>query len=665
MVYNRNNDNYLKIGEIIMSKKPFYITTAIAYASKKPHIGNTYEIVFTDAVARFKRMQGYDVFMLTGTDEHGLKIEELAKEEGISPKEHVDKVADEIKSICKLMNISYDGFIRTTDEQHEKIVQKIFKKLYDQGDIYKSSYEGLYCTPCESFWTSPQLVDGKCPDCGREVKPANEEAYFLRLSKYQKWLEDYIEEHPDFIVPESRKKEMLNNFIKPGLQDLCVSRTTFTWSIPVTFDPKHVIYVWIDALSNYITAMGYDPDGSSDLFNKYWPCDCHVIGKDIMRFHSIYWPIMLHALGLEIPKKLFGHNWILFGEDKMSKSKGNVIYSDDVVESFGVDGARYYLLSEMPLNSDGSITYESLIEKYNSDLANTLGNLVNRSVAMAKKYFGGKIMAPSDSEEVDGELRAKAIEMPVLVAKYMDEYRMADTMDAIMSLARRANKYIDETAPWVLAKDESKKARLGTVLYNLLETIRFIGVALAPFMPETSEKILDEIGAGKRDLESLESFGGLDAGSFVGEPIPLFARIDAEKFMEDAKAKMAAQAAAAQKEEAAKEEIILAPEITIDDFAKIEIRAAKVVSCEKVKKSKKLLCLQLDDGMGGRQVVSGIAQYYAPEDLIGKKIQLIANLKPCKLCGVESFGMICAADTPDGVKVIFVDDSVPVGAKIR
>lgn len=648
-----------------MSKKPFYITTAIAYASKKPHIGNTYEIVFTDAVARFKRMQGYDVFMLTGTDEHGLKIEELAKKEGISPKEHVDKVADEIKSICKLMNISYDGFIRTTDEQHEKIVQKIFKKLYDQGDIYKSSYEGLYCTPCESFWTSSQLVDGKCPDCGREVQPANEEAYFLRLSKYQKWLEEYIEEHPDFIVPESRKKEMLNNFIKPGLQDLCVSRTTFTWSIPVTFDPKHVIYVWIDALSNYITAMGYDPDGSSELFNKYWPCDCHVIGKDIMRFHSIYWPIMLHALGLEIPKKLFGHNWILFGEDKMSKSKGNVIYSDDVVESFGVDGARYYLLSEMPLNSDGSITYESLIEKYNSDLANTLGNLVNRSVAMAKKYFDGEIMPPVEHGTVDHELIHMAEELPDKITSLMNEYRMADTMDAIMSLARRANKYIDETAPWVLAKDESKKARLGTVLYNLLETIRFLGVVLAPFMPETSEKILDEIGAGKRDLDSLKSFGGLEAGKSVGEPIPLFARIDADKFMEDARAKMAAQAAEAQKKEAEKEEITLAPEIAIDDFAKVEIRVAKVVSCEKVKKSKKLLCLQLDDGMGGRQVVSGISQYYAPEDLIGRKIQLIANLKPCKLCGVDSFGMICAADTPDGVKVIFVDDSVPVGAKIR
>ncbi len=648
-----------------MSKKPFYITTAIAYASKKPHIGNTYEVVFTDAIARFKRMQGYDVYFLTGTDEHGLKIEELAKAEGISPKEHVDKVAGEIKDICNIMNVSYDGFIRTTDEQHEKVVQKIFNKLYENGDIYKSSYQGLYCTPCESFWTSSQLVDGKCPDCGREVQPADEEAYFLRLSKYQQWLEDYIEQNPDFIVPESRKKEMLNNFIKPGLQDLCVSRTTFTWSIPVTFDPKHVIYVWIDALSNYITAMGYDPDGSSELFEKYWPCDCHVIGKDIMRFHSIYWPIMLHALGLEIPKKLFGHNWILFGEDKMSKSRGNVIYANDVVESFGVDGARYYLLSEMPINSDGSITYESLIERYNSDLANTLGNLVNRSVAMSKKYFGGEIKAPVCADEVDAELIAKAVEMPKLVEKYIEEYRMADAMEAIMGLARRANKYIDETAPWVLAKDENLADRLGTVLYNLLESIRFLGVILAPFMPETSEKILDEIGATKRDFASLESFGGLEAGKSVGEPVPLFARIDAEKFMQEAAAKMAAQIEAAKAESAPTEKIELAPEITIDDFMKVEIRVAQVKSCEKVKKSDKLLCLQLDDGMGGRQVVSGIAQYYTPEELVGKKVQLIANLKPVKLRGVDSFGMICAADTPDGVKVVFVDDSVPVGSKIR
>ena len=645
-----------------MSKKPFYITTAIAYASKKPHIGNTYEVVFTDAVARFKRMQGYDVYFLTGTDEHGLKIEELAKAEGISPKEHVDKVVAEIREICKIMNISYDGFIRTTDEQHEKVVQKIFKKLYDNGDIYKSSYEGLYCTPCESFWTESQLVDGKCPDCGRDVETANEEAYFLKLSKYQKWLEEYIEEHPDFIVPESRKKEMLNNFIKPGLQDLCVSRTTFTWSIPVTFDPKHVIYVWIDALSNYITALGYDPDGSSELFEKYWPCDCHVIGKDIMRFHSIYWPIMLHALGLEIPKKLFGHNWILFGDDKMSKSKGNVIYANDVVDSFGVDAARYYLLSEMPITSDGSITYESLIERYNSDLANTLGNLVNRTVAMSKKYFNGEIKPVSCTDTVDDELIAKALETPKRVSQLMDEYRMADTMEAIMSLARRANKYIDETAPWVLSKDESNSERLGTVLYNLLESIRFIGVILAPFMPETSAKILDEIGTDKRDFESLEKFGGLSAGGHVGEPVPLFARIDAEKEI----AKLSAAAAANTADEENVQQIELAPEITIDDFAKVELRVGKITACEKVKRSNKLLCLQVDDGMGGRQIVSGIAKWYKPDDLIGKKIQFVANLKPVKLCGVESNGMICAAETTDGdVKVIFVDDSLPTGSKIR
>ncbi len=648
-----------------MPKTPYYITTAIAYASKKPHIGNTYEVVFTDAVARFKRMLGYDVFFLTGTDEHGLKIEELAKSEGISPKQHVDKVADEIKGICKIMNISYDGFIRTTDEQHEKVVQKIFTKLYEQGDIYKGSYEGLYCTPCESFWSASQLKDGKCPDCGREVTKANEEAYFLKLSKYQKWLEDYIEEHPDFIVPESRKKEMLNNFIKPGLQDLCVSRTTFTWSIPVTFDPKHVIYVWIDALSNYITAMGYDPDGSSEQFEKYWPCDCHVIGKDIMRFHSIYWPIMLHALGLPMPKQLFGHNWILFGEDKMSKSKGNVIYANDVVDAFGVDGARYYLLSEMPLNSDGSITYESLIEKYNTDLANTLGNLVNRTVAMTKKYFGGKIMPNNCKESIDDELVQKALETPKIVEKLMNEYRMADATDAVMSLARRANKYIDETAPWVLAKDEASKDRLGAVLYNLLETIRFLGVVLTPFMPETAEKIFAEIGTKQTSWDSLESFGALEAGSEVGEPVPLFARIDPEKFIEEANAKMAAQAKAAEAEQQPEAEPQL-PEITIDDFFKCDLRVAKVVSCEKVKKSKKLLCLQLDDGMGGRQVVSGIAQWYAPDDLVGKKVVIVANLKPVTLCGVESNGMICAADTPDGgARVIFPDSDLPCGTKIH
>lgn len=648
-----------------MPKKPYYITTAIAYASKKPHIGNTYEVVFTDAIARFKRMQGYDVFFLTGTDEHGLKIEELAKAEGITPKQHVDKVTDEIKEICKIMNISYDGFIRTTDEQHEKVVQKIFSKLYENGDIYKGSYEGLYCTPCESFWANSQLVDGKCPDCGREVTKANEEAYFLKLSKYQKWLEDYIEEHPDFIVPESRKKEMLNNFIKPGLQDLCVSRTTFTWSIPVTFDPKHVIYVWIDALSNYITAMGYDPDGSSELFEKYWPCDCHVIGKDIMRFHSIYWPIMLHALGLPMPKQLFGHNWILFGEDKMSKSRGNVIYANDVVESFGVDGARYYLLSEMPITSDGSITYESLIERYNTDLANTLGNLVNRTVAMTKKYFGGSIMGNTCAEDIDSELIEKALGTPKTIAGLLDNYRMADAMEAVMSLARRANKYIDETAPWVLAKDEDKKERLGTVLYNLLETIRFIGVVLTPFMPQTAEKIFSQIGADETSLESLESFGKLKVGASVGEPEVLFARIDAEKFMAQAAAKMAEQLANAKDEEKPEVEP-LSPEITIDDFFKCDLRVAKILECEKVKKSKKLLCLKLDDGMGTRQVVSGIAQWYSPDELIGKKVMIVANLKPVTLCGVESNGMICAADTEDGgARVMFVDDDIPCGSKVH
>lgn len=647
-----------------MSKKPYYITTAIAYASRRPHIGNTYEVVFTDAVARYKRMQGYDVFFLTGTDEHGVKIEELAKAEGVTPKAHVDKVVGEIQDICRLMHISYDGFIRTTDPRHEEVVQKIFKKLYDQGDIYKSEYEGMYCTPCESFWTPSQLVDGKCPDCGREVQPAKEEAYFLRLSKYQQWLEDYIEAHPDFIVPESKKKEMMNNFIKPGLQDLCVSRTTFQWGIPVTFDPKHVIYVWIDALSNYITAMGYDPEGSSDQFKKYWPCDCHVIGKDIMRFHSIYWPVMLHALGLELPRQLFGHNWILFGEDKMSKSRGNVIYASDVVDAFGVDAARYYLLSEMPYGSDGSMTYESLIERYNTDLANTLGNLVNRTIAMAQKYFGGVIQPADSTEAVDEDLRATALKTVAEVDRLMNEYRMADTLDAIISLARRSNKYIDETMPWALAKDEAQKPRLGAVLYNLLESIRFLGVLLQPFMPETAEKIFAQLNTDCKDYASLSAFGGLRAGDTVGEPVPLFGRIDAEKMMEQLQAKQAANAAPAQEPE--QEEIQLAPEITIDEFAKTELRVAKVLSAEKVKKSSKLLCLQLDDGMGGRQVVSGIAKWYKPEDLVGRKVIVVANLKPVKLCGVESCGMICAAELPGGeAKVLFADDSVPCGAKVR
>ena len=651
-----------------MPKKPYYITTAIAYTSKKPHIGNTYEVVFTDAIARFKRMLGYDVFFLTGTDEHGQKIEELAQAEGITPKEHVDKVAGEIREICDLMNTSYDKFIRTTDPYHEKVVQKIFKKLYDQGDIYKSEYEGMYCTPCESFWTQSQLVDGKCPDCGREVKPAKEEAYFLKLSKYQKQLEKYVlEDNPDFIYPEARKKEMYNNFIKPGIQDLCVSRTTVKWGIPVSFDDKHVIYIWIDALSNYITALGYDPDGSGELYKKYWPADCHVIGKDIMRFHTIYWPIILMALGEPLPKKVFGHQWMLFGTEKMSKSRGNVIYAEDVVKEFGVDGARYYLLSEMPYGSDGSVTYETLIDRYNADLANTLGNLVNRTVAMQKKYFGGKIMAPCARQELDDELINKCVETPKKVEKLLDEFRMADTMDTIMSLAKRANKYIDETEPWVLGKDEAQKERLATVLYVLLETIRFLGVLLKPFLPETSEKILAQINCDIDTWESLDSFGRLPVGITVNDPVPLFARIDGTKLLEEINQRIEeARKAAGETDEPEAEVPAQLSEITIDDFAKVDLRVALVKSAEKVKKSKKLLCLQLDDGMGGRQVVSGIADWYAPEDLTGKKVIIVANLKPVTLCGVESQGMICAADAPDGsAKVIFPDQSLPCGSKIR
>ncbi|MBQ8824421.1 MAG: methionine--tRNA ligase [Ruminococcus sp.] len=649
-----------------MSQK-YYITTAIAYTSRKPHIGNSYEIVLTDAIARFKRLQGYDVFLLTGTDEHGQKIETYAQEAGVSPKEYVDKVAGEIREICDLLGASYNHFIRTTDKQHEKVVQKIFKKLYEQGDIYKGSYEGMYCTPCESFWTESQLVDGKCPDCGRPVKPAKEEAYFLKLSKYQKQLEDFLEENPNFIYPESRKREMVNNFIKPGIQDLCVSRTSFKWGIPVDFDPDHVVYVWIDALSNYITAIGYDPDGSSEKYNKYWPADAHIIGKDILRFHTIYWPIMLMALGEPLPKQVFAHPWLLFGEDKMSKSRGNVIYADDLVSEFGRDAVRYYLLSEMPYAQDGSITYETMIERYNSDLANTLGNLVNRTVAMSRKYFDGVIMNPDTEEDVDDELKKTALDTVAQIEKYMETFRVADALHAVMNLARRSNKYIDETAPWTLAKSEDTKARLGTVLYNLLESIRFIAVLLKPFMPETSEKIFAQIGAESDDITSLNEFGKLTAGGNVGEAVPLFARIDADKLLAELEEKQKlAQQAEAKSDEPEIEVAPLAEQITIDDFAKVDLRVAKVTECEKVKKSKKLLCLQLDDGMGGRQVVSGIAQWYKPEDLIGKKIILVANLKPAKLCGVESNGMICAADAPDGsASVIFPDQSLPCGSKLR
>ncbi len=645
-----------------MNKGKFYITTAIAYTSRKPHIGNSYEIVLTDAIARFKRFQGYDVFFLTGTDEHGQKIEEYAKSAGVTPKEYVDKVAAEIQGICDTLNTTYDKFIRTTDDYHEKIVQKIFKKLYEQDDIYKSEYEGLYCTPCESFWTEAQLVDGKCPDCGREVKKAKEEAYFLRLSKYQKQLEDYIESNDNFIYPESRKKEMLNNFIKPGLQDLCVSRTSFKWGIPVDFDDKHVVYVWIDALSNYITALGYDPDGSGKLYNKYWPADVHIIGKDIVRFHTIYWPIMLMALGEPLPKQVYGHPWLLFGTDKMSKSRGNVIYADELSSLIGVDAVRYYLLSEMPHANDGSISYETIIERYNSDLANTLGNLVNRTVAMTNKYFGGEIQAPASPDALDDELKAFALETLKTVESKIDSYHMADAVEAVINLAKRCNKYIDETAPWALAKDEAQKERLGTVLYNLLEGIRYIAVLLKAFMPDTSKAILAQINCDIDTYESLESFGALPCGGKVGEATPLFARIDAEKMLAD----IEAQQKAAQANEKTIEEIEGVAKIGIEDFMKVDLRVAQITACEPVKKAKKLLKLTLNDGTGkDRTVASGIAKWYKPEDLIGKSIILVSNLKPAVLCGVESQGMILAADcSEDDVKVIFVD-GIPAGSKVR
>lgn len=646
-------------------KGKFYITTAIAYTSRKPHIGNSYEIVLTDAIARYKRMLGYDVFFLTGTDEHGQKIEEYAKEAGVTPKEYVDKVAGEIRAICDSLNTTYDKFIRTTDDYHEKAVQKIFKKLYDKGDIYKGEYEGMYCTPCESFWTESQLDEnGCCPDCHREVKKAKEEAYFLKLSKYQKQLEDYIESNENFIYPESRKNEMLNNFIRPGLQDLCVSRTSFKWGIPVTFDEKHVIYVWLDALSNYITALGYDPDGSSDLYKKYWPADVHIIGKDIVRFHTIYWPIMLMALGEPLPKQVYGHPWLLFGEDKMSKSKGNVIYAEDLIEVFGVDAVRYYLLSEMPHASDGSITYATLIERYNSDLANTIGNLVNRTIAMQKKYFDGVIQPNDTAEPLDDEVKALAVKTLADVDKCFNEYKIADSIECILTLARRLNKYIDETMPWALAKDESKKARLGAVLYNLLEGIRYLAILLKPYMPDTSKEILSQLNTDVTDYDSLLSFGGLKAGESVGEPKVLFSRIDSEKLIAELVAKQEEQQKA-EKERI--EEIQGIAKIGIEDFAKVELKSAEIKACEPVKKAKKLLKLTLDDGSGvDRTVASGIAKWYTPDELVGKKVIVVSNLKPATLCGVESQGMILAADAgDDDVKVVFLDSSIPNGSKIR
>lgn len=650
-----------------MCEKPkFYITTAIAYTSRKPHIGNSYEIVLTDAIARYKRMLGYDVFFLTGTDEHGQKIEEYAKAAGVSPKEYVDKVAGEIRGICDALNTTYDKFIRTTDGYHEKAVQKMFKKLYDQGDIYKSEYEGLYCTPCESFWTESQLDEnGCCPDCHREVKKAKEEAYFLRLSKYQKQLEEFIENNENFIYPEARKKEMLNNFIKPGLQDLCVSRTSFKWGIPVTFDDKHVIYVWLDALSNYITALGYDPDGSAEAYKKYWPADVHIIGKDIVRFHTIYWPIMLMALGEPLPKQVYGHPWLLFGEDKMSKSRGNVIYADDLIKVFGVDAVRYYLLSEMPHAADGSITYETMIERYNSDLANTIGNLVNRTVAMQNKYFDGVVQSGGCAGEFDEEVKALAVQTLADVDRCINEYKISDSVACILTLARRLNKYIDETMPWALAKDEAQKARLGTVLYNLLEGIRYLAVLLTPYMPDTSAAIFEQLGTDVRDYESLKTFGGLKVGGHVGTATPLFSRIDAEKLIAELTAAQKAEAEAEKKAEAPKIEGLA--QIGIEDFMKVELRVAEVTACEPVKRAKKLLKLTLNDGTDTpRTVASGIAKWYAPDDLVGKKIVLVANLKPAVLCGVESQGMILAADcSEDDVKVVFVDPDMPNGARIR
>ncbi len=651
-------------------KEKFYLTTAITYTSRKPHIGNTYEIILSDAIARFNRLIGKDVFFLTGTDEHGQKIEEIANELHITPKKYVDQIAGQIREIWDLMNCSYSKFIRTTDDYHEAVVQKIFRKLYEQGDIYKSEYEGLYCTPCESFWTETQLVDGCCPDCGRPVQKTKEEAYFFKMSKYQDRLMKHIEEHPEFIQPESRKREMVNNFLKPGLQDLCVSRTSFKWGVPVDFDPKHVVYVWIDALTNYITGLGYDPDGSSENFKKYWPADVHIIGKDILRFHTIYWPIMLMALDLPLPKQVFGHPWMLFGQDKMSKSKGNVMYADDLVRHFGVDGVRYYALKEMPFAQDGSITYETMIARYNSDLANTLGNLVNRTVAMSNKYFGGAVTPAGVGADVDAELVQACTDAVNEVTALMKEFRVADALEAIMNLARRSNKYIDETAPWALAKDEANADRLKTVLYNLLESIRFIAVLLSAFLPETAEKILAQINCNVNTYESLSAFGQLPAGT-VGTATPLFARIDEKKKLDEIEqeieaAHKAAEKAAKQNAPKAEKE---APEgvlIGIDDFAKVELRVAQILECEPVKKSDKLLCLQLDDGEGKRQVVSGIAAWYKPADLIGKKIVLVANLKPVKLRGVMSNGMILAADCAENeVKVLMLDDSIPVGAKIR
>ena len=652
----------------------YYITTAIAYTSGKPHIGNTYEIVLADSIARFKRQQGYDVFFQTGTDEHGQKIELKAEEAGITPKEFVDNVSTEIKRIWDLMNTSYDKFIRTTDADHEAQVQKIFKKLYDQGDIYKGYYEGLYCTPCESFFTESQLVDGKCPDCGRPVTPAKEEAYFFKMSKYAPRLIDYINTHPEFIQPVSRKNEMMNNFLLPGLQDLCVSRTSFTWGIPVSFDPKHVTYVWLDALTNYITGIGYDCDGnSSEQFNKLWPADLHLIGKDIIRFHTIYWPIFLMALDLPLPKQVFGHPWLLQGDGKMSKSKGNVIYADDLVDLFGVDAVRYFVLHEMPFENDGVITWELLVERMNSDLANTLGNLVNRTISMSNKYFGGVVTKTGAAEEVDDDLKAVVTATKAKVAAKMEELRVADAMTEIFGLFKRCNKYIDETMPWALAKDEAKKDRLEEVLYNLVESITIGACLLESFMPETTEKILAQLNAEKRSYEELDQFGLYTSGNQVtDQPQILFQRLDVKEVMEkveviQAKQK-AAMAAASQEEEKEEEAVIdLEPkeEITFEDFGKMQFQVGEIISCEPVKKSKKLLCFQVKVGSQVRQIVSGIKAYYKPEDTIGMKVMVLTNLKPAKLAGMMSEGMLlCAEDAEGNVCLMTPEKAMLAGAEI-
>ena len=651
-------------------KKPYYITTAIAYTSGKPHIGNTYEIVLADSIARFKRAQGYDVRFQTGTDEHGQKIELKAEAAGVTPKEYVDHVAGQVKAIWDLMNTSYDKFIRTTDADHEAQVQKIFKRLYDQGDIYKGYYEGMYCTPCESFFTESQLVDGKCPDCGREVQPAKEEAYFFKMSKYADRLIQYINDHPEFIQPVSRKNEMMNNFLLPGLQDLCVSRTSFNWGIPVSFDPKHVTYVWLDALTNYITGLGYDCDGnSSEMFKKYWPADLHLIGKDIIRFHTIYWPIFLMALDLPLPKQVFGHPWLLQGDGKMSKSKGNVLYADTLVDFFGVDAVRYFVLHEMPFDNDGVISWELMVERLNSDLANILGNLVNRTISMSNKYFDGVVRNAGVTEDVDADLKAVVLDEVKKINDKMDQLRVADAITEIFNIFRRCNKYIDETMPWALAKDEAKKDRLATVLYNLVEAITIGASLLEAFMPETSDKILSQLQTEKRELSAMDQFGLYpDGGKVTDKPEILFARMDIKEVMEKVEAMRAAEAPAEEKKEEPEEEgidIEAKPEITYDDFAKLQFQVGEIIACEAVKKSKKLLCSQVKIGSQVKQIVSGIKAHYTPEEMVGKKVMVLVNLKPAKLAGVLSEGMLlCAEDENGELSLMVPEKKMPSGAEI-